>query len=165
MRMVLAMAGLLMASAGTTQAQIAPAERENLERQAERYLMPCKAPDEQTCRRARSLLLLVYPDAVFGRPRQMRRVSELLAEGPEPPMKRDLVEACAWATLAAGVAAKDSPDGVTPPQAERDLVSRNCTRHGSRHMNAGRARVDSLLAEITQMMEGILAERRRGAAK
>jgi hypothetical protein len=119
---------------------------------AERHLAPCPEPRAEVCSGTRELFLLVWPDAWLSQPRQMRRVAEMLAEGSAPPIKRDLVEACAWASVAASVGAERGADGVTVPQAERDMLVRQCLRYGDKHALAGRARAQRLLVEMTEML-------------
>lgn len=133
-------------------AQQRPPFKDRVLAAAERHLTPCPEPSVEVCSGTWQLFLLVWPDAWMSRPRQMRRVAELLAEGSAPPIKRDLVEACAWASIAASLGAERSADGVTVPQAERDLVVRQCLRHGDKHALAGRARAQRLLAEMTEML-------------
>lgn len=160
MRIGLMIVALLMAAPAA--GQPLPSERPHLSAMAARYMAPCAAPGTSTCQATRELLELVYPDAVFGRPRAMRRVAELLAEGPTPPIKRDLVEACAWATMAALTAREDSPDGVTVPQAEKDLLTRHCIRHGNAHQVAGMTRSAALLNELSDTMKTVISARPQG---
>lgn len=151
-----------MMAAAPAVAQPLPSERPRISAMADRYLAPCPTPTSSTCKAARELMELAYPDAVFGRPRSMRRVAELLAEGPTPPIKRDLVEACAWATMAALTAREDSPDGITVPQAEKDLLTRHCIRHGNAHQVAGMNRAAALLNEMSDTMKAVISARPQG---
>lgn len=160
MRVGLVVVGLLMSSAAMAQGPLRPEERRPLQADAERYLLPCKTADAELCDRVRRLMLEAYPEAVFGHVPQMRQVSRMLAEAPSPPIKRDLVEACAWAMVAAATARDDSADGMTVPQAERDLISKHCVRHGARHQNASIVRLADLLKEMVARGEAILRARR-----
>ena len=118
-------AALAMLATGSAQAQ-SPGRLRELRAEAPSHLLPCPQGNRD-CSSYGDFYVLVYPGAMTGEVRNQLQLAELLGDSPEPPIKRNLVDACAWAIVAATITAHDGPDGRTPSRASADAMTKRCT--------------------------------------
>ncbi|MBX9594203.1 MAG: hypothetical protein K2X46_07560 [Roseomonas sp.] len=140
--MGLGLAVILAAPAGAQ----TPERRAAIQADAEAQLLPCPDPRHPVCGPTREMFLLAYPGARAGTERNQLQVAELLAEGATPPMRRNPIDACAWASIAASLSARRGADGRTPSRASMDAVSKRCLSLDQVQQNTAQLRARELLA-------------------
>lgn len=137
--------GLVVVLAAPAVAQT-PERRAAIRADAEAQLMPCPDPRHPVCGPTREMFLLAYTGARAGTERNQLQIAELLAEGATPPIRRNPVDACAWASIAASLSARRGADGRTPSRASMDAVSKRCLSLDRVQQNTAQARGSELLA-------------------